>query len=129
MTDTNNTADLEGLRAQLDEMDGRLLRTVHDRIKLCIQIAEYKRDHNVPMMQPQRIEAVHEHAAAFAADHGIDRVRGRIPGAHVRRLPRLHPRIAVCLQAGQPVGRPGRRSRWRSARSPAPARRACGPRG
>ena len=74
MTDTNNTADLEGLRAQLDEMDGRLLRTVHDRIKLCIQIAEYKRDHNVPMMQPQRIQAVHEHVTAFAAEHGINTV-------------------------------------------------------
>jgi len=74
MTDTNNTADLEGLRAQVDGMDGRRLRTVHDRIKRSSQIAEYKRDHNVPMMQPQRIQAVHEHVKAFAAEHGINTV-------------------------------------------------------
>jgi chorismate mutase-like protein len=64
--------DLERLRAQLDALDQVLLDTVRDRIRCCVRIADVKRRHGVPMMQPHRIALVQERAAAFAAEHGVD---------------------------------------------------------
>jgi chorismate mutase-like protein len=64
--------DLESLRAQLDALDQVLLDTVRDRIRCCVRIADAKRRHGVPMMQPHRIAIVQERAASYAAEHGID---------------------------------------------------------
>lgn len=63
---------LDALRAQLDAVDGALQQIIRDRLALCVNIGAYKREHGVPMMQPQRIKAVHERACAFAARHGVD---------------------------------------------------------
>jgi chorismate mutase-like protein len=63
---------LQGLRAQLDALDEVLLDTVRDRIRCCVRIADVKRRHGVPMMQPHRIAFVQERAASYAAEHGID---------------------------------------------------------
>jgi chorismate mutase-like protein len=79
MTDSLNGTSLEGLRAQLDEIDERLLRLVRERIELIVRIAEYKREHDVPMMQPHRVDAKYERAAAFAAENGLG-------PAYLRRL-------------------------------------------
>jgi chorismate mutase-like protein len=65
-------AELEDLRAQLDALDEALLETVRDRIRCCVRIAEAKRRHGVPMMQPHRIAIVQQRAAAYAAEHGVD---------------------------------------------------------
>jgi len=64
--------DLERLRAELDALDLTLLETVRDRIRAGVRIAEVKRDHDVPMLQPHRIAVVQDRAAAFGAEHGID---------------------------------------------------------
>ena len=64
--------DLERLRAQLDALDRTLLQTLRDRIRCCVRIADVKRRHGVPMMQPHRIAVVRERAAAYGAEHGID---------------------------------------------------------
>jgi chorismate mutase-like protein len=64
--------DLESLRAELDAVDRSLLAAVRDRLNVCVRIAEVKRDHAVPMMQPHRISVVQDRAAAFGAEHGID---------------------------------------------------------
>ena len=66
------TEDLEALRAQLDALDQVLLDTVRDRIRCCVRIADVKRRHEVPMMQPHRIAIVQERAASYAAEHDID---------------------------------------------------------
>jgi chorismate mutase-like protein len=64
--------DLERLRAQLDALDQVLLDTVRDRIRCCVRIADAKRHHGVPMMQPHRIAIVQQRAGSYAAEHGID---------------------------------------------------------
>jgi 4-amino-4-deoxychorismate mutase len=71
--------DLESLRAELDTIDRSLLEAVRDRLNVCVRIAEVKRDHDVPMLQPHRITFVQDRAAAFGAEHGID-------GEFLRRL-------------------------------------------
>ena len=62
---------LTSLRAELGQLDERLLDTIRARIECCMRIAEYKRDHDVPMMQPQRFAAAQDRAAAFARVHGV----------------------------------------------------------
>ena len=64
--------NLERLRAHLDALDRVLLDAVRDRLQCCVDIADVKRRHAVPMMQPHRIAIVHDRAAAYAAEHGID---------------------------------------------------------
>ncbi|MEU2622613.1 peptide chain release factor N(5)-glutamine methyltransferase [Streptomyces sp. NPDC007157] len=74
MTTTSTAeAGLAGLRAELDQIDVRLLDTLRARIECCVQIAEHKREHAVPMMQPHRIGIVQERAARYGAEHGVDR--------------------------------------------------------
>lgn len=80
MTTTSNAeVALESLRAELDLVDATLLDTLKSRIDLCVRIAEHKREHGVPMMQPHRIGVVQERAARYGAEHGID-------GTFLRRL-------------------------------------------
>ncbi|MFI8995040.1 chorismate mutase family protein [Streptomyces sp. NPDC053542] len=63
---------LEALRAELDATDTRLRDALRERIEICVRIAEHKRQHGIPMMQPHRIGAVQDRAARFAEEHGID---------------------------------------------------------
>jgi chorismate mutase len=70
---------LEGLRGRLDGIDERLLECLRERISCCVEIGEFKRRHDVAMMQPHRIEVVQQRAARFGAEHGID-------GDFLRRL-------------------------------------------
>ncbi|MFE3637038.1 chorismate mutase family protein [Streptomyces sp. NPDC059168] len=60
------------LRAELDAIDERLLDVLRARIEKCVEIGHFKRENNVPMMQPHRIGIVQERAARFGATHGID---------------------------------------------------------
>lgn len=72
-------AGLAGLRDELDRIDLQLLDTLKARMDVCVRIAEYKREHAVPMMQPHRIGVVHERAARYGAENGVDQ-------AFLRRL-------------------------------------------
>jgi chorismate mutase len=71
-TSSRSPEDIERLRAQLDALDHVLLDAVRDRVRCCVRIADFKRRHGVPMMQPHRIGIVQQRAAAYAAEHGID---------------------------------------------------------
>jgi 4-amino-4-deoxychorismate mutase len=66
------TGSLETLRAELDRLDECLLDVVRKRIECCLDIARFKREHGVPMMQPHRIHIVQQRAARYAEHHGID---------------------------------------------------------
>jgi chorismate mutase len=64
--------ELEDLRTELERIDDRLLDSLRDRIACCVRIAEVKQRGGVPMMQPHRIKRVHDRAASYGADHGVD---------------------------------------------------------
>jgi chorismate mutase len=64
--------DLQSLRARLDAVDAGLLDAVRERLEICLRIGEYKRVHDVAMMQPHRIATVQGRAARYAQEHGID---------------------------------------------------------
>lgn len=63
--------ELADLRAELDGIDDRLLEQVRARIEVCTRIARLKRRHSIPVMQPGRVGAVHEHARTYALDHDM----------------------------------------------------------
>ncbi|WP_344870457.1 chorismate mutase family protein [Allokutzneria multivorans] len=72
MDESPGTDRLEDLRAELDEIDGRLLDVVRERIECCVRIAGHKLEHDVPMMQPHRIGLVQRRAAEYGRAHGVD---------------------------------------------------------
>lgn len=63
--------ELQALRAELDGIDDRLLDDVRARIEICTRIALVKRRNAIPVMQPRRVGAVHEHAHTYALDHDM----------------------------------------------------------
>ncbi|MBL3671467.1 chorismate mutase family protein [Streptomyces sp. M2CJ-2] len=62
---------IEDLRAELDAIDRQFLEALRARIEKCVEIGHFKREHGVPMMQPQRIGVVQERAARYGAEHSI----------------------------------------------------------
>jgi 4-amino-4-deoxychorismate mutase len=63
---------LEGFRAQLNVIDEEWVRLLGERIQICRDVAHYKREHGIPMMQSARVEAVKERCASLAVNHNID---------------------------------------------------------
>jgi chorismate mutase len=59
-------------RHRLDEIDGALLELLGRRIDIGRRVAEYKRDNDVPVMQPSRVQQVLDRVAADAAGHHLD---------------------------------------------------------
>jgi chorismate mutase-like protein len=51
---------LAPFRARLDFLDGEILRLLGERFEVCRQVAHHKREHDIPMMQPERIVEVRE---------------------------------------------------------------------
>lgn len=67
------TMALDALRGEIDSIDHQLLELLHRRLVICARVAEHKRDHNIPMMQQDRLDALHAKASDFAEHHGIEK--------------------------------------------------------
>jgi 4-amino-4-deoxychorismate mutase len=59
---------LEPFRSRLDELDEQIARLLGERFAVCREIALYKRAHDIPMMQPQRVIEVRERYLARGAE-------------------------------------------------------------
>jgi 4-amino-4-deoxychorismate mutase len=68
----DTAASLDALRTRLDAQDECLLEVVAARLRTCVEIARFKSEHDIPMMQPHRIQFVHDRAERFAVAHGVD---------------------------------------------------------
>jgi 4-amino-4-deoxychorismate mutase len=62
---------LEPFRRRLDEIDERIARLLGERLDICRDVALYKSEHGIPMMQPDRVEAVRERYLARGAEVGL----------------------------------------------------------
>lgn len=49
---------LTPFRKRLDEIDDQIARLLGERLDICREVASYKSRHDIPMMQPDRVEAV-----------------------------------------------------------------------
>lgn len=62
---------LEEFRKRIDQVDAELISAIGRRLAICNEVAHFKRANGIPMMQPARVEAVKERAAAAAPAHGL----------------------------------------------------------
>jgi 4-amino-4-deoxychorismate mutase len=51
---------LEPFRRRLDEIDNEIAKLLGERFQICREVAHYKSEHDIPMMQPHRVQAVRQ---------------------------------------------------------------------
>jgi chorismate mutase len=51
-------SELAPFRLRLDELDDRITELLGERFAVCRDVAVYKREHEIPMMQPERVQEV-----------------------------------------------------------------------
>jgi 4-amino-4-deoxychorismate mutase len=51
---------LESFRRRLDALDEEIARLFGERFQVCREVASYKSEHDIPMMQPERVAQVRE---------------------------------------------------------------------
>lgn len=59
---------LEPFRRRLDRLDDEIARLLGERFDICREVAVYKSEHGIPMMQPNRVEEVRARYLARGAD-------------------------------------------------------------
>ena len=59
---------LEPFRRRLDEIDDQVAKLLGERLQICREVAAYKSEHEIPMMQPHRVKAVRERYLARGAE-------------------------------------------------------------
>jgi 4-amino-4-deoxychorismate mutase len=62
---------LEPFRRRLDVIDEEIARLLGERFDICREVAVYKSEHEIPMMQPDRIKEVRARYLARGADVGV----------------------------------------------------------
>lgn len=63
---------LESFRSELNFVDEQIISLLSRRYEICRLVGHYKREHNIPMMQPARVEEVKDRCANIAARYSID---------------------------------------------------------
>ncbi len=72
MGTSTQTAALASFRERIDRVDEQLVSALAQRIAICREVADHKREQGIPMMQPERVAAVEERWAELAAARGLD---------------------------------------------------------
>jgi chorismate mutase len=62
---------LEPFRRRLDELDEQIAGLLGARFEICREVALYKREHEIPMMQPERVVEVRERYLSRGAEVGL----------------------------------------------------------
>lgn len=70
---TITTESLNELRAQIDKLDDQLLEVLVRRMRVSRDIGQYKKEHDMPILQTQRYEELLARRAAQAVELGMDR--------------------------------------------------------
>ena len=67
------TESLTELRSQIDKLDEQLLELLSRRMRVSRDIGQYKKEHNMPVLQTQRYEELLARRAGQAEQMGMDR--------------------------------------------------------
>jgi chorismate mutase len=62
---------LEPFRARLDVLDERILELLGERFDVCREVAAFKDEHDIPMMQPDRVAQVRARYLARGRELGL----------------------------------------------------------
>jgi chorismate mutase len=65
------SAGLEPFRRRLDVIDDEIARLLGERLQICRDVAVYKSEHGIPMMQPERVEIVRARYLERGAEHQL----------------------------------------------------------
>lgn len=68
----DTTESLSALRQQIDEMDNQLIELLAKRMRISREIARYKKDHNVAVVQPHRYNEIIDKRGAQGMLCGMD---------------------------------------------------------
>jgi chorismate mutase len=63
---------LEELRERLNRIDEQLITALGERYEVCRAVAKFKKENNIPMMQPARVEEVKNRCAAMAEHKNVN---------------------------------------------------------
>ena len=66
-----NGEGLEPFRRRLDEIDEQIAALLGERLDICREVAVFKSEHEIPMMQPDRVKVVRERYLARGAEHDL----------------------------------------------------------
>lgn len=69
---TDTTESLSALRSQIDQMDDRLIELLSKRMRVSREIAQYKKEHNVAVVQPMRYNEIIDKRVAQGMLCGMD---------------------------------------------------------
>jgi chorismate mutase len=58
--------DLETLRRAIDAVDSRLLELIHERVRLVLEVGDYKAKHGLAVYDPERERRLLERLTALA---------------------------------------------------------------
>ncbi len=67
------TDNLNGLRAEIDKLDDRLLELLAERMRVACEIGRCKKEHGMPVLQTRRYEQLLSRRTEQAAELGMDR--------------------------------------------------------
>lgn len=67
----DEAAGLAPFRARLDVLDDLILGFLGERFGVCREVAAFKGEHEIPMMQPDRVERVRARYLARGAEVGL----------------------------------------------------------
>lgn len=59
---------MQPFRDRLDLLDGEIARLLGERFEVCREVAYHKREHDIPMMQPNRVIEVRQRYLARGAE-------------------------------------------------------------
>ncbi len=65
------TENLSLLRQQIDQIDNELLEVLSKRLRVCREIGQYKKEHRMPVVQPNRYNDIMHDRVAVAEEMGL----------------------------------------------------------
>jgi len=63
---------LEGFRQEIDALDSQIIEALAKRFEIAKRVADFKKQQGIPMMQPDRVEAVKRRRRELGMQHGLD---------------------------------------------------------
>ena len=71
-SETNSTESIIQLRHQIDDLDNQLMDLLSKRMRVCREIGQYKKEHNMTILQAARYNEILEKRGAQGALCGMD---------------------------------------------------------
>jgi chorismate mutase-like protein len=62
---------LEPFRKRINDIDRQITTLLAERFQVCREVATYTGEHRIPMMQPDRVEAVKKRCSELGMDKGL----------------------------------------------------------